>query len=139
MLVLNPRVVKFGAEVWRDVTAVIVDRSASREAVEWSDGGPHAVLADVPEQRVEIRIVQEVSRDDVDAPRPGEQGQMVFYTSPMSTDAARRKVSATAVVLEAGHELSLRRGALRTVRLIAVSADGSADPITVEDAAGGQV
>ncbi len=134
MLLLNPRRVRFGNESWEDVTAMTVDRRAVRTVVEWSDEGPHAVLADVPRQRVNLRVVQQVSREDIGTPRPGQEGLLVAYTSPAGSEGGRRRVSCMAVVTAVTHELSLSRGAVRTVELVAVSGSGAADPIVVEEA-----
>jgi hypothetical protein len=133
MLLLNPRHITFGAARWDDVIAIAIDRSPHRTVEEWSDLGPYAVLVDIPEQRTRIQVVQELARDDVTAPRPGEQATLTFYTAPTPSDAGRRKVSATAVILDVRHELSLRKGAIRTVTLAAVSS-GSADPVSITDA-----
>lgn len=134
MLLLTPRAVRFGEATWEDVSAVVVDRASRRSVVEWSDLGPHAVLADVPEQEVTVRVVQSLTRDAPDAPRPGDAGQLSFDTSPAGTDTGRRRVSAQAVVLGVRHELSVKGGATRTVTLVAVSPDGAADPVIVEAA-----
>jgi hypothetical protein len=137
MLILNPRTVRFGAAAWDGIASVAIDRQPQRLAEEWSDGGPYAVFADVPEQRTRITVVQELSQSDLATPRPGEQAVVSFCTAPAAGDTNRRRLSATAVVLEAKHELSLTRGALRTITLAAISADGAADPITVTDASDG--
>jgi hypothetical protein len=139
MLILNPRSVKFGAATWDDVTAVTIDRAAHKTVEEFGDVGPYAVLVDVPEQRVRIGVIQEVERDDVDSPRPGEAGTLRLYTSPTASDAGRRSISCEAVVLEVNHELSIKKGAIRTVTLAAVSPDGGADPVQVTDASDGGV
>lgn len=136
MLLLNPRRVRFGSSLWEDVTALAIDRRADRTVLEWSDDGPHAVLADVPRQRINIRVVQQVAREDVSAPRPGDEALLIAYTSPTASEAGRKRVSCYAVVLAVSHELSLSRGAVRTVELVAVSASGGADPIVVEEAGG---
>lgn len=133
MLVLNPQIVRFGSAAWEGVVAVVVDRAAQRLIEEWDDAGPYATLVDVPEQRVRVRVVQEVARDEVHVPRPGDLGTLVFYTAPAGSEAGRRKVSVLAVVIGVEHEVSRRRGALRTVTLAGVSATGAADPITVSD------
>jgi len=138
MLVLSPALVTFGGSRWEHVTLVSIDRSAERVALEWTDAGAHPTLADVPEQRVTVRVVQRVERDDLNAPRPGDAGELVLYTSPGGGDAGRRKVSAPAVVTHVEHDVTLRRGAQRVIRLVAVSADGAADPVTVSDAGGGE-
>ena len=136
MLILNPKSVKFGAAVWDEVTAVVVDRAASRTVAEWGDLGPHAVAVDVPEQSVRVRVVRGVSAGDIDVPRPGDAATLTFYTSPAGNELRRRRVSCAAVVLGVSHELSQGRAA-RTVTLQAVSSDGAADPISVVDAPGG--
>lgn len=136
MLLLNPRSVRFDGTEWEDVSAVVVDRSAARSMKEWSDLGPHVVLADVPEQVVSLRVVQQVARDDVGTPVPSEAGELVFFTSPAGGDTPRKKVTVQCVVTDVTHELSLKNGAVRTVKLLAVSSDGVADPVSVEDADG---
>lgn len=137
MLVLNPRLVKFGAEVWEGVVSVAVDRAAHKHVLEWTDAGPHAVMADVPEQRVGVTLVQELTRESLVAPRPGDQAELVLFTSPVSSEASRRKVSMQAVVLRTTHDLSQKKGALRTIELVAVSSAGGSDPITVTEAGAG--
>lgn len=137
MLVLNPGVVKFGAETWEGVSALAVSRKATREVISWSDGGAHATFADVAEQSVRVKVTQDVSRGDVGAPKPGELGTLVFFTAGAAGDAGRKKASATAVVLSAVYELG-SGGAERTVELVLVSSDGSTDPITITDASGGE-
>lgn len=134
MLLLNPRTVKFGDAVWEDVSAVAIDRESERLVLEWSEFGPHVVLADVPQQKATIRVVQGVARDDVNAPRPGDEGTVEFFTSPTSGSAGRKRVSAAAVITEVTHELSLKGGAVRRVSMVAVSATGAVDPITIADA-----
>ncbi len=136
MLLLNPRHVTFAGALWNDVAAVTIDRSARRTALEWSDLGPHAVLADVPEQQVTIRVVQHLARGDIGAPRPSDEGELTFHTSPAGADSPRKRIAAHCVVLDVTHELSLKHGALRTITLVALSTDGAADPITTEPADG---
>lgn len=136
MLLLNPRSVTFAGTVWEDVSAVVIDRAAARAVKEWSDLGPHVVLADVPEQLVTLRVVQRVARDDVGTPVPGESGELVLHTAPAGSDTPRRRLTAGCVVTDVSHEVSLKNGAVRTIKLIAVSPDGPTDPITIEDAGG---
>ncbi|MCC6678794.1 MAG: hypothetical protein IT436_16805 [Phycisphaerales bacterium] len=134
MLVLNPRVVKFGSVVWDGVLSVAIDRLANRKTIGWTDAGPHATFADIPEQRIEVRITQELTREDLAGPIPGQQAELVLYTSPTSSEAGRRKVSLQAVVVQVSHELSLKKGAVRMIELVAVSATGAGDPVTISDA-----
>ena len=136
MLILNPRAVRFGGAEWEDVSAVVVDRQAKRTVTEWSDLGPQVVLVDAPEQLVTVRVVQQVAGDDIGTPVPGESGELGFATAPAGGDTPRRRVVAQCVVTDVTHELSIKNGAVRTVKLVAVSSDGIADPVTVEDADG---
>lgn len=134
MLILNPPLVTFGAAKWENVVSAAIDRLPHREAVEWTDLGPHAAFVDVPEERVVVRIVQELTRDSIEAPRPRDEGSLTLHTSPTASQAGRKKVTMQAVVTRVEHGFSLTRGALRTILLTAVSSDGAADPITVTDA-----
>lgn len=131
MLVLNPRSVVFGSSTWAGVTSVSVDRDAERLVAEIGASGPHVVLADVPEQRVRVRVVQEMEGDDLGSPTPGEQAALGFVTAPNASSAGQRAVDLTAVVTGVRHEVSRRGGAVRTVSLLAVSPDGVSDPVSV--------
>ena len=139
MLVLNPQRVRFGSAVWEGVASVVVDRAATREVLAWGDGGPQVTLADVPEQRVTITVRQEMGSDTLDAPRPGDAGDLVFYTAPGGSEAGRRRITASAVVLRVTHEVSVKRGVVRTIVLVGVSEDGAQDPVRVEAVAGSEV
>lgn len=139
MLILNPRLVKFGSTTWPDVSLVAIERDARRLALEWSDNGPHPVFADAPEQRLTIRIIQDAATGDIDTPRPGEQQTLTLYTAPTGADARRRKITATCVITSVSYDLSLTRGTQRRTTLTALSTDGSADPITVSDPVLGEV
>ena len=132
MLLLNPRSVSFGAQTWSGVTSVSVDRDAERLIAEIGPTGPHVVLADVAEQRVRVKVVQEMDGDDLSAPEPGDEGAMSFTTSPNASAAGQASVSLTAVVTGVRYEVSRRGGAVRTVSLLAVSSDGVADPVSVQ-------
>ncbi len=134
MLLLNPRRVTFGASTWGNVSSVAIGRSAHRMLTEWSDEGPHAVLADVSEQRVRVEVAQELLGEDMDTPKPGETGTLTFTTAPASTDNPSRRVTMSAVVESVSYEVSLRRGSVRRVVFVATSSDGSVDPVTVDDA-----
>jgi hypothetical protein len=134
MLLLNPRAVTFGSSRWENVSLVAIDRSAHSTVEEWTDFGPYAALADVPEQKVRIRIVQDLRAGDLAAAAPGDQALLTLSAAPAAADSARKKLSATAVVLDVHHEFSRRRTPQRTITLAAVSQDGAADPITIEPA-----
>lgn len=134
MLVLNPREVTFDGESWEDVSAVTVDREAARTIESWSDLGPHLAFADVPERRVVIRVVQVLDSDSLLSVAPGDAGELSFYASHGATDSGRKRVEADVVVTKVQHEVSQKRGAVRTVTCVAVSSDGAVDPIRVTDA-----
>lgn len=134
MLLLSPRVVSFGGLEWTHVALVAIDRETERAALEFGDLGPHPVFADAPEQTTRIKVVQELSSEDLGSPRPGEVGALVLHTSPTATNRPRMRLSATACVESVAHEVSLKRGTLRTIVLVALSVDGAADPITTEGA-----
>lgn len=134
MLVLNPSSVRFAGVVWPGVTLVTISRAAQKQVTEWSDAGPHVVLVDVPEQVVKVRVESEVKEGDANGPSPGASGTLMVTTSPNGSDAGRRVIAVSAVVAGVSYEVSLRRGAVRTVDLVAVSGDGAADPVSVTDA-----
>lgn len=136
MLILSPRRVRFDTMEWTDVSLIAIDRAAAREAIEWSDLGPHPIFADVPEQRTTIRIVRHLDRGDLAAPAPGLAGELVFEVSPAATEAGRRTHAAQCVVLGVRHELGAgTRGpaAVQTIELIALSTDGAAEPLTASE------
>ena len=139
MLLLNPRTVRFGPQTWDNIAAVMIDRAAHKAVEDWGEGGPYPIFADVPEQRIRITVIQELDRGGIDPPRPGDEDTLTLFPSPGAADSGRKKVTAPAVVLAVQHELSLRKGAIRTITLAAVSPDGSTDPITVTDASDGSV
>ncbi len=135
MLLLNPRMVRFGGEVWTDVTVLAIDRVGTRVIAEWGDQGPHPVFADVPERKTVVRIVQEVGAGGLRAPALGDEQELTARTTPAGSDGEAYELRARCVVTGVAHELSVRRGALRTIELIAVSAagggGGGTDPVSV--------
>lgn len=137
MLMLNPQSVRFGAARWDDVAAVLVNRAAARLTIEWSDMGPHIVFADVPEERVTIRVTRRLVRGTTFTPRPGDAAELVAYTAPTAGEASRRRVRIGAVVTDVSHEVSTRHGGVQTVTLVGISTNGAADPVVIEDAADG--
>lgn len=133
MLILNPKLVTLGTDTLEDVTAVVIDRTATRLVTDWSDLGQHVAFADVAEERIRIRIVQDLARGDLASPGLGELRELSFSTAPTGADSGRRHVTATVVVTGVSHELSRKRGAVRTIECIGVSEDGQTDPISIED------
>jgi len=152
MLILSPRSVWFDGQRWDDVTLVAIDRVAARAVLEWSDAGRHAVFADVPEEKVTIRIARRVHAGSPAAGenglRCGAEGELVLISAAEESVAARRRVKCRGVVVRVSHELSEKSGCVRVVEIAALSADGAADPLVIteldglsdeeaDDAAGG--
>lgn len=129
MVVLRPDEVKFGSSVWAKVARVSIDRLSSQTIDEWDDLGSHLVFVDVARQRAVIRVTQEIDGDDFDGPTPGEFGVFEFVSSNGS-DVGRRVIRADAVVESVLNKVS-DYGSTRVITLIAVSDDGSKDPIAV--------
>ncbi len=129
MLFLNPSVVTLLGRALGNVHSLAVDRAGARTATEWGDLGPHAVFADVPEQRVSVSILREVTEDEPAGARPGDQGALLFRAGAGADDAGVRSYSATVVVLRVTHRLTRRGGAAQEIELLAVSPTGAADPI----------
>jgi len=142
MLLLNPTNMKFGTNLWADVVSVVVDRGGEKVTSERGDFGPYPTFVDVPEQRVTIRVVRGLARDDLASPKPSEQAELVFYSAPGASDSLRKRVRATCVITSVVHEISRARtgaagragDAMQTITLIAISSDGATDPVVVEDA-----
>ncbi len=129
MVVLRPDEVSFGSAVWGHVARVSVDRLSSRTIEQWDEFGPHLVFADVVRQRAVIRVTQEIEGDDFDGPTLGAKELFSFYGSSGS-DAGRTRVRAVAVVESVLNKVS-DYGSSRVITLVAVSEDGSEDPLTV--------
>lgn len=134
MLVLNPKRVTFDGAAWESVSSVEVNRFGEKIAVEFGDDGPHAVFADVPEQRVNVKVVQELQSDDLDEPKPGESGELTFQAAANGSSAQRTEATLDAVVTGVQYSVSVRGRAVRTVWLVALSSDGVVDPVSVESA-----
>jgi hypothetical protein len=132
MLIISPREVAFGGAVWTGIAAAVVDRSAAQTIEEFGENGPYAAFADVPRQRVRVRIVQDVvGEEGHTAPGPGQEA-VLSITMAQAGRPRSRRLSTKAVILAVEHEVSLKRGSVRTITLAAVSIDGAADPITIE-------
>jgi len=115
--------------VWGDVTRVSIDRLAVQTVDEWDDLGSNLVFVDVVRHRALIRVSQEIEGDDFDGPIPGDMDVFSFVSSAGS-DAGLKTVSASAVVESVLNKIS-DFGSTRVITLIAVSSDGSVDPISV--------
>lgn len=130
----------FDGAVLEGVASVAVERTASRELEDWQDSGRYCVFADVPEERVRVKLVQEVEGQLLDGLAPGDSGTLVIETSLGAGDASRTRVTLTGVVMDVRYALPSRvrgggsnaGGASRSVEVLGVSSDGSTDPVTVE-------
>ncbi len=137
MLILNPRLVTLGGSTLRDVQAISIEREAKRLVTEFTDAGTHVAFADVPEQIVRATITQDLMDGAPDGPRPGDSLAMSFVSSPTGSDSGRLRWSASGVVTQCSHEIITGGrgvGARRTIELVLVSSNGSADPVTVAPA-----
>jgi len=129
--VLNPDRVTFDGQDWEGVSSVEVNRFGERVVVEHADAGPHAVFADVPEQKVTVRVVQDLGGDDLDGPVPGAMGELAFEVGANASGARRLGGAVTGVVTSVKYSVAARGAAQRTVWLTAVSSDGVSDPVDV--------
>ena len=134
MLILNPASVMLAGVEYSNVESCAIDRAAHKEVVEWSDNGPYAVFADVPEQKVEIKFTQRLASNaadqQLDRLRPGQSVSVEVVTSLNSSQAQRRRITATCVVRAVRNLVSVGKDpqARRVIELIAIS-DGSSDPV----------
>ncbi|MDX2116301.1 MAG: hypothetical protein SFZ24_11880 [Planctomycetota bacterium] len=135
MIWLNPAKVTLGALALEGVTHIAIDREAERLSEEWTDLGPFAAFADVPEQRVRVLIVRRVAQSETAAPRPGDALALSFRTSATASAAGVRSVSVAQLVVT-GVEHAVSAGssgaasATQRIRGVALSTTGSADPVT---------
>lgn len=134
MLALHPDNVRLMGESLGAVESIAIDRRAERLLVERGDTGPHAVFVDAAEVRVTATLVRALEHGDDGALRPGMSGSLRFETAPGASGARRRVWEADVVIASVEHEVGTRRSARQRVVMVAVSADGAADPVRVEGA-----
>lgn len=130
MLALHPMDVRFGSAAWGHVTSVAIERSGARLVAEHADG-PHVVFADVPQQQVLVRVVQEAASDSGPDVVPGMLGTLRFRTARGGGDARGAGVAIRAMVRGVAYGPPGPRGCLRTTTLLGVSEDGATDPVEV--------
>lgn len=131
MLVLAPESVEFDGDPWSGVESIAIDRTASKEVVDVGDLGPHVVFADVPEQRVSVKVTRKIERSELESVAPGDEGELRFRAGFGRTDAGWSDVTVGVVVTRVDHDFD-RRGVRRVVTMVAVSPDGVTDPVEVE-------
>lgn len=141
MLLIFPRLVRFGAITLNEVYAVAFTRDASSVILEQSDEGPHPVFADTQARRATALVKQSLTREDPTDLIPGALATLTIETASATASGARRTHSATAMLLSAQTDLKAAAngvsggsasGALatRTLTFVLLSPDGATDPIT---------
>jgi hypothetical protein len=130
MFLSSPTRVSFGSLLLPNVSSISIDRSPSREAVDFSDSGPHPTFADIPEQKSLITILQHLTSSDFAAPLPSTSATLTILANPNDSDSGSLTLQASTVVRACTHSLN-PKGATRTISLIALSPNGSTDPITI--------
>jgi len=139
VLWIEPEEVSLLGHALDGVEAAAVDRRAARLALEWGDAGPHAVFADAPEQRVDVRLTRRLkgSSGAFEASlAPGAMGQLSFVASRAGSDAARTRVEMTVVVTGVEHALRAGSCARQLISCVGISSDGASDPVSVERGVG---
>lgn len=134
MLFLNPANLTLLSTTYSNIESVSIDRLAHKEITEYSDAGPFAVFADIPESKVEIAITQRLDTgpdQSLTGPKPGQQGTLELITSPNSSQAQRKKLTTQVVIRAVRYDLATKPK--RTISLVAISPDGATDPITLTD------
>ena len=130
MLWIDPDNVTLGALPLPGVSAITVDRRAERAAVEWSDFGPHAVFADVPEQRTTIRLTRTMRPGDTIAPRPGDLATLRFRAAPSLAASGAVSIFTDAVVLSFSHAADTERRITQAIDVLGLASDGARDRIS---------
>ncbi|MGH7244822.1 MAG: hypothetical protein ACREJD_15520 [Phycisphaerales bacterium] len=134
MLFLNPQSLSLLNVTYSNIESVSIDRLAHKEVTDYSDAGPFAVFADVPETKVEIQIVQRLdsgSDQSLSGPKPGQQGALELTTSPNASQAQRKKLTTQVVIRAVRYDLAAK--SKRMISLVAISPDGATDPIVLTD------
>lgn len=134
MLFLNPTKLSLLSADYSNIESVSIDRLVHKEITDYSDTGPYAVFADIPESKVEISITQRLDTgpdQSLSGPKPGQHGTLELITSPNASQAQRKKLTAQVVIRSVRYDLAAKPK--RTINLVALSPDGATDPITLTD------
>lgn len=131
-MVLRPVDVVFGGVALEGVLSIGVDRVAGTMLVEHDEAGRFTRFADAAQQRVVVTLTRSIRVTELDGPRPGDAGDLVFEARGGSVDGARSRVTVGVVVERVTHRLGAKDGSEQTIRFEAVSVDGQADPVDVE-------
>ncbi len=131
MLVLRPELVELDGAAWSGVESIVVERSASREVIEFGDEGPHAAFVDVPRRKAIVRVTRSGGEGLADELQLGEARSLAFVAALGGTDRGRVRATVTGVVTRVSYE-STPGGVKQVVTLTGVSPDGGAgDAVSV--------
>jgi hypothetical protein len=129
MIVLRPDRVEFDGYAWDGGVRVAIDRVSARTIEGYDESGSYATLVDVARQRVVIRVTQEIVGDDLEAPIPGQMGELEMIAGN-GTELDRRRVRCDCVIESVQNKIS-EYGATRSIVLIAQSDSGENDPVRI--------
>ena len=129
MLWIDPDNVTLGDAPLPGVSAITIDRRAERAITEWTDFGPHPTFADVPEQRIAIRIVRTIAPGETVTIRPGDALALAFRVGASLGASGAKTITASVVIVGVTHAADPKRGMAQTIECIALSSTGAADPI----------
>lgn len=136
MIWLSPQEVYLGNIVLDHVESISINRSPHKSVLEWTDLGPHLGFADVPEQRVDVRIEREIVDSESIDLKPGDEVTLTARRATSASAARVVQITATVVILSVDYTLSKTRGARQRIHAIAISSGGLSDPITEQDVEG---
>lgn len=131
MIVLRPDRVDFGDETWDGVVRVAIDRESAKTIEGYDETGSFATHVDVARQRVVIRVTQEIVGNDLEAPIPGQLGELELMASN-GTEHERRRVRCDCVIESVQNRIS-DYGATRSIVMIAQSESGESDPVRISN------
>lgn len=131
MIWLNPERVMIGGAVLADVMSVAIERLGDGVVAERGGDGPHLVFVDVPAVRIVIRITRRITADEPHEPAIGAEAALSLRTVASASEAGGADVAATVVVTHITYDLKPRTGLAQQITCLAVSADGTTDPVAV--------
>ena len=139
-MLIIPDIVNFGPLTLDNIQYLAVDRASERLATEWTDAGPHAVFADVPEQRVTVRLSRRIIGQAPAGVVPGQRETLTADFAPGGSGGKRRRLTVSAVVTSVDYQFAgadaasgSARSTRQSITLIALSPDGATDPVTIQD------
>lgn len=134
MLILHPSTVTLDDSPLAGALAIAVSRRAKSLLTDFADTGPHPIFADVPERLTTITITRHVPEPDDSASSLalGAEVDLVF-TAQRTPDAPHAmRFSARVVISSIESAMAESKALAQTISAVAISASGSADPLTIE-------